>query len=93
MILLARPILASEPSEYAARAREVTEHIQAKFFDPKSGYSAAQYSWVAVMGSGGELIATPDAVTKTVHNETLAQATTADPHSSYVGWWLPDGTS
>lgn len=63
------------------------------FFGAKSGYSPAQYSWVAVMGSGGELIATPDAVTKTVHNETVAQAATADPHSSYVGWWLPDGTS
>ena len=28
---------ASEPGEYARRAREVTEHIQKDFFDPGSG--------------------------------------------------------
>jgi rhamnogalacturonyl hydrolase YesR len=28
---------ASEPDEYARRAREVTEHIQKNFFDPRSG--------------------------------------------------------
>lgn len=28
---------ASEPGEYARRAREVTEHIQKDFFDPRSG--------------------------------------------------------
>ena len=27
--------LAAEPSPYAARAREVTEHIQKSFFDPR----------------------------------------------------------
>ncbi len=29
--------LAEEPSPYAARAREVTEHIRRTFYDPKSG--------------------------------------------------------
>jgi glycosyl hydrolase family 76 len=30
-------VLADEPSPYAARAREVTEHTQRTFFDPKAG--------------------------------------------------------
>src|SRR5438477_6809317 len=28
---------ATEPNQYAQRAREVTEHIQTTFFDPRSG--------------------------------------------------------
>ena len=28
---------ASEPGEYARRARELTEHVQKQFFDPRTG--------------------------------------------------------
>ena len=37
LLSLARSTQAAEPSPYAKRAREVTEHIQKTFFDPQSG--------------------------------------------------------
>lgn len=37
LLFLAGALRAAEPNQYAARAREVTEHIQKTFFDPQSG--------------------------------------------------------
>ncbi len=37
MLAFATPSPADEPSRYAERAKEVTEHIQKHFFDPESG--------------------------------------------------------
>jgi hypothetical protein len=37
VLSVAGPMQAAQPSEYAGRAREVTEHIQKTFFDSRSG--------------------------------------------------------
>jgi hypothetical protein len=59
------------------------------FFNDPSDY---EYSHVAIMGSGGEMISSPDAFDESaVHYETLAQAAHSGAYASYVGWWLPDG--
>jgi hypothetical protein len=54
----------------------------------------ADYSHVTIMGSGGEMVSTNDVVNENeVHSETMAQVTAAHPWNTYVGWWLPDGSS
>ncbi len=59
------------------------------FFNDPSDY---EYSHVTIMGSGGEMISSPDAFDESaVHEETLAQAAHSGAYSAYVGWWLPDG--
>jgi cell wall-associated NlpC family hydrolase len=59
------------------------------FFNDPSDY---EYSHVAIMGSGGEMISTPDAFDESaVHYETLGQAAHSGAYAAYVGWWLPDG--
>ena len=59
------------------------------FFNDPSDY---EYSHVAIMGSGGEMISTPDAFDESaVHYETLEQAAHSGAYAAYVGWWLPDG--
>jgi hypothetical protein len=62
------------------------------FFDAKSGYNPEEFSHVTIMGSGGEMISTPDAFNgSTVHEEKMAQFEHSGAYSTYVGWWLPDG--
>jgi len=59
------------------------------FFNDPSDY---EYSHVTIMGSGGEMIASPDAFDESaVHYETLEQAAHSGAYAAYVGWWLPDG--
>ena len=59
------------------------------FFNDPSDY---EYSHVAIMGSGGEMISSPDAFDESaVHYETLEQAAHSGAYAAYVGWWLPDG--
>jgi hypothetical protein len=59
------------------------------FFNDPSDY---EYSHVTIMGSGGEMIASPDAFDEgAVHYETLEQAAHSGAYAAYVGWWLPDG--
>ena len=64
------------------------------FFDAKSGYDPEYYSHVAIMGANGQMISTNDAFNEyAVHYETLAQEQSSGSYSTYVGWWLPDGSS
>jgi len=64
------------------------------FFNAKAGYNPEDYSHVAIMGAGGEMISTNDAFNESnVHYETLAQEQGSGSYSTYVGWWLPDGAS
>jgi hypothetical protein len=59
------------------------------FFNDPSDY---EYSHVEIMGSGGEMISSPDAFNESaVHYETLGQAAHSGAYATYVGWWLPDG--
>jgi hypothetical protein len=59
------------------------------FFNDPSDY---EFSHVTIMGSGGEMISSPDAFDESaVHYETLAQAADSGAYATYVGWWLPDG--
>ena len=61
------------------------------FFDAKAGYNPEDYSHVTIMGANNVMISTPDVANESVvHNETFAQITRA--YSTYVGWWLPDGS-
>ena len=54
----------------------------------------ADYSHVTIMGSAGEMISTNDVVNENaVHYETMADLAGKHPFNSYVGWWLPDGSS
>jgi cell wall-associated NlpC family hydrolase len=63
------------------------------FFDAKSGYDPEDYSHVAIMGANGEMISTNDAFNEsTIHYETLQQEQGSGSYSTYVGWWLPDGS-
>jgi hypothetical protein len=62
------------------------------FFNAKPGYDPEDYSHVTIMGAGDEMISTPDVANESVvHEETFAQVARA--YATYVGWWLPDGTS
>jgi len=62
------------------------------FFNARAGYDPEDYSHIAIMGAGGEMISTPDAVDEgAVHYETLAQHASSGAYDTYVGWWLPDG--
>lgn len=63
------------------------------FFVAKTGQSAQQASLMALMGAGGELIAIGDSSSSAVHTETLSQAEAVNSHSTYAGWWLPDGAT
>ena len=64
------------------------------FFNAKPGYDPEDYSHVAIMGANGKVISTPDAVDESaVHYETLAQHADSGAYDTYVGWWLPDGSS
>lgn len=63
------------------------------FFDAKPGYSAEDFSHVEIMGSNGEMTGTPGGPGQAVFEETLAQHEAAGDYNTYVGWWLPDGTS
>jgi hypothetical protein len=62
------------------------------FFDAKPGYNREEFSHVTIMGSGGEMISTPDAFDEnSVHYETLEQEVHSGAWAAYAGWWLPDG--
>src|ERR1700683_5195175 len=64
------------------------------FFNAKSGYDPEDYSHVTIMGANGEMISTNDAYNENdVHYETLAQEQGSGAYATYVGWWLPDGTT
>jgi hypothetical protein len=64
------------------------------FFDAKSGYNPEDYSHVTIMGANGEMISSPDVVNESaVHYETLAQHAGSGAYDTYVGWWLPDGST
>ena len=54
----------------------------------------SDYSHVTIMASNGEMISSNDVVNESAVNyETMAQVTAAKPYNTYVGWWLPDGSS
>ena len=62
------------------------------FFDAKPGYDPEDYSHVTIMGAGGEMISTPDVANENVvHEESFVEDARA--YATYVGWWLPDGTT
>jgi len=61
------------------------------FFNDPSDY---EYSHVMISLGGGNSISSPDAYDESaVHYETLAEAAASGAYATYVGWWLPDGTS
>jgi hypothetical protein len=61
------------------------------FFNDPSNY---EYSHVMISLGGGNNISSPDAYDESaVHYETLGEAAASGAYATYVGWWLPDGTS
>jgi hypothetical protein len=63
------------------------------FFDATSGHDPEFFSHVEIMGSNGVMTGTPGEAGQAVFQETLAQHAAVGDYNTYVGWWLPDGTS
>jgi hypothetical protein len=68
------------------------------FFNAKPGYSIT-YSHVMLALGNENNVSTADAYNEhstdpdSVHEETLQEEKSSGAYSTYVGWWLPDGTA